>query len=222
MSVFTNQFCEACGGPGTVLSSDGWNLCMPHFVTARPSRKHFDRVTGEPIPAPPGAPADEPLSALGLRVPPAPEVVVQPADPIPGVHAFGCLSFRPGHRVHWVQGLRSANERDGHESCHVVAASEDGWFTLEMIHSGERRRVWHHSPEVIVARTGRVLSFNEKWQTLRGGGSVISIGFKASPCVHEEATGPLHERLETHGGFSISGPEALRLIGGGDGSGAST
>jgi hypothetical protein len=47
-----------------------------------------------------------------------------------------------------------------------------------------------------------------------GGGSTnyISITQNPRPCVFEEPDGELHELMETHGGFSISGEEALRRI----------
>ena len=64
MGSFTNIYCEACGQLGDILSADGWNTCMVHYVLAKPSRKRFDRVTGEAIPLPAGAPPDEPLQQL--------------------------------------------------------------------------------------------------------------------------------------------------------------
>ena len=64
MGSFTNIYCEACGQRGDILSADGWNTCMVHYVLAKPSRKRFDRVTGEAIPLPAGAPPDEPLQQL--------------------------------------------------------------------------------------------------------------------------------------------------------------
>ena len=128
-----------------------------------------------------------------------PEVLVKPADPIPGVHAFGCQSFRIGHRVHAMQGVRSADVYGEYESCVIVEITADGWFTLEMLGTGERRRYWHHDLARIVERAGSRLSLNERWHTLRIGGKPISISREPSPCVHEEAGEPPDEGLETHG-----------------------
>lgn len=71
MTAVTNIFCEACGGPGRIVSADGWNLCMEHFMLPTPSRKRFDRRTGTPIPLPEGAPPDEPLLVLAEEVRPS-------------------------------------------------------------------------------------------------------------------------------------------------------
>lgn len=64
MAIFTNVYCEACGQPGDILSADGWNTCHLHTVHRRPSRKRFDRTSGEAIPLPPGAPPDELLQQV--------------------------------------------------------------------------------------------------------------------------------------------------------------
>ena len=64
MGSFTNIYCEACGQPGDILSADGWNTCHPHAVLPKPSRKRFDRTSGEAIPLPPGAPPDEPMQQV--------------------------------------------------------------------------------------------------------------------------------------------------------------
>jgi hypothetical protein len=70
MTRITNIFCEACGGPGTIVTADGWNLCMEHFTLPKPSRKRFDRRTGEAIPLPAGSPPDEPLLVRSEEVRP--------------------------------------------------------------------------------------------------------------------------------------------------------
>ena len=71
MTLVTNRYCEACGGPGMIVSADGWNLCMEHFMLPKPSMKRFDRRTGEPIPRPEGAAIDEPLLVLADEVRPS-------------------------------------------------------------------------------------------------------------------------------------------------------
>jgi hypothetical protein len=71
MTTFTDIFCEACGEPGRIVSADGWNLCMEHFMLPKPSRKRFDRRTGEAIPLPQGESPDEPLLVLAEEVRPS-------------------------------------------------------------------------------------------------------------------------------------------------------
>lgn len=132
-----------------------------------------------------------------------------------------CKSFGAGHRVHWVQGMRSNRDTEPgrFEPCEVIEASDDGWFTLVLTETGEERRLWNHDPDEVHELIGRkCLEINLRWSVLHqrqsSGGSTryLSVRPVQSPCVFEEPSGPLHEQLLTHGGFSISGPEALRLL----------
>ena len=146
-----------------------------------------------------------------------------PADSDPGteihVDMARCQSWAAGHRVHWVQGLRSANsDTDPYVDCRVTDASDDGRFTLVVTATGEEFQFWNHDPVLVRGLVGRPnLELNQRWSILRqrtsgGWGSHVSLRSTPSSCVFEEPTGPLHEQLQTHGGFSISGPDALRLI----------
>ncbi|MBU6328987.1 MAG: hypothetical protein KGR18_03415, partial [Acidobacteria bacterium] len=87
---------------------------------------------------------------------------------------------------------------------------------LVLLDTGERKRRWHHSVLALRSGVGRRLRVHEGFSIIRftdgSTSSPISISGSATPCVFEEPTGPLHEQLETHGGFSIPGPEALRLL----------
>ena len=135
-----------------------------------------------------------------------------------------CLTYAVGHLVHWIQGLRSVNKGEAahHVPCEIIDVGDDGWFTLVLLDTGERKRRWHHSVSALHARVGLRLRVHEGYWIVRkanGVSSPISISEKHTACVFEDATGPLHERLETHGGFLVSGPEALRLISEHDGSG---
>ena len=131
-----------------------------------------------------------------------------------------CQSWAAGHRVHWVQGLRAANssDTDPYVGCRVTEASDDGRFTLVVTATGEEFQYWNHDPVRVRSLVGRPnLEVNQRWSILRqrtsgGGGGHVSIRSTPSSCVFEDPTGPLHEQLQTHGGFSISGPDALRLI----------
>ena len=128
-----------------------------------------------------------------------------------------CLTYAVGHRVHWVQGLRSVNNGEGrnHVACEITDIGDDGWFTLVLLNTGERKRQWHHSVDALRERVGLRLRVHEGYSIIRkvdGESNPISIASTPNPCVFEEPTGELHEQLETHGGFSISGQEALRRI----------
>ena len=106
-------------------------------------------------------------------------------------------------------------EDSNHVRCAITEIYDDGWFTLELLDTGERKRRWHHSVPALHERVDIRLRVNERYWIIRkvdGPSNPISIYDEQTPCVFEEPTGPLHERLETHGGFSVSGPEALRLI----------
>lgn len=199
---FTNLYCEACGRLGDVLSADGWNTCVRHFLRRSPSWRRFDRTSGEPLPLP-----EPPPSSIELVPPPS-----RADDHRP------CRSFHVGHRVHWIQGLRSVNGGEGANQvpCEITDVTDDGWFTLVLLDTGERKRRWHHSVLALRSRVGRRLCVHEGFSIIRftdsSLSSPISISGTATPCVFEEPTGQLHEQLETHGGFSIPGPEALRLM----------
>lgn len=146
----------------------------------------------------------------------------QPApDPIVETGFEGCHLWVPGHCVHWVQGMR-ANRSDqpgSFEPCTITAVALDGWFTLELAATGESRRYWTHNIAKLKILFGAVaVEINERWSVVHqrqpdwSATHYISITQNPRPCVFEEPTGELHEQLETHGGFSISGQEALRRI----------
>ncbi|NCY17029.1 MAG: hypothetical protein EBX39_09710 [Actinobacteria bacterium] len=100
----------------------------------------------------------------------------------------------------------------------ITEISVDGWFTLVLDEGGESLRYWTHDIEKLRVLFGEDrVEINEHWSVIHqrhGGGSTnyISITQNPRPCVFEEPEGELHELLETHGGFSISGEEALRRI----------
>jgi hypothetical protein len=133
-------------------------------------------------------------------------------------HPNSCLTYAVGHRVHWIQGLRSVNggEDSNQVPCEITDVTDDGWFTLVLLDTGERKRRWHHSVIALRFRVGRRLRVHEGFSIIRyadsSTSSPISISGAATPCVFEEPAGSLIERMETHGGFSIPGPEALRLF----------
>ena len=140
----------------------------------------------------------------------------EPSEEMAESYPKPCLTYAIGHRVHWIQGLHSVNKGEdaNHVPCEITEISDDGWFTLVLTRTGEQKRRWHHSVEALRDRVDLRLRVHERYWIIRkvsGPSNPISISKEHTSCVFEEPTGPLHERLETHGGFSVSGPEALRL-----------
>jgi hypothetical protein len=104
-------------------------------------------------------------------------------------------------------------------ACTITDISVDGWFTLVLEEGGESLRYWTHDIEKLRVLFGEDrVEINEHWSVIhqrqpdRTATNYISITQNPRPCVFEEPEGELHEQLETHGGFSISGEEALRRI----------
>jgi len=101
----------------------------------------------------------------------------------------------------------------------ITEISFDGWFTLVLAEGGESLRYWTHDIEKLRVLFGEDrVEINERWSVIhqrqldRTATNYISITQNPRPCVFEEPAGELHEQLGTHGGFSISGQEALRRI----------
>ena len=138
-----------------------------------------------------------------------------------GLRPRYCQSWVPGHKVHWVQGMRSnrSDQPGSYVPCTITEISVDGWFTLVLEEGGESLRYWTHDIEKLRVLFGEDrVEINEHWSVIhqrqpdRTATNYISITQAPRPCVFEEPEGELHEQLETHGGFSISGEEALRRI----------
>jgi len=134
-------------------------------------------------------------------------------DPTIPIDPTRCQCWAAGHRVHWVQGLRAANS-GGYTACLITEADDDGHFTVIVRASGEELRLWHHDATRLRSLVDQPLvEINEQWWILRQN-SLGHWSFRKtpSPCVFTEPSGPLHEQLQTHGGFSVSGPAALRML----------
>ena len=140
-----------------------------------------------------------------------------------------CQSFTAGHRVPWVQAQRArrADPPDHYIECEIIDASDDGWITVVLSSTGESIRFWNHEPQRLRHLVGLAgLEINPRWSILcrrysGGRDTFVSLGRTCDTCVFEEPTidpaqdlaDALFDRLQTHGGFTISGPEALRLLG---------
>lgn len=138
-----------------------------------------------------------------------------PRRRIPDPHRLGCTSYAPGHHVHWVQSLRTAND---------YAVSAASWRGLLIDIDGElltvtadddRRlvRFRHHDPERLAAAAylPTAVLVNDQFAILRIGSYCFSVlrdeGEALGACptdeLPEDATdAQLAERVNTHGGFS--------------------
>ena len=122
-----------------------------------------------------------------------------------------CRSSAPGHKVHSVQAQRA---RDGsYEFCRVLDVEDDGWFTVEQF--GEVHRLWHHDAALVsdVVVPGFRGTANLQWCIVIFEHNYMSLSDTGSLCVVNPPTGTPEQQLKTHGGFTISGLEALRLYG---------
>lgn len=139
-----------------------------------------------------------------------------PRRPIPDAHRLGCTSYSPGHTVHWMQALRTANDYA------VSAASWRGLLTsidgevLTVRAEADRRGVQfrHHDPERLAAAAylPTAVVINDQFAILRIGSYCFSVlrdaGEALGPCptdlLSDDATdAQLVERINTHGGFSV-------------------
>lgn len=138
-----------------------------------------------------------------------------------------CARYAPGHRTHLIQA-KLARDADPAEYRHgtVMSVQDDGWITVDV--DGAALRFWNHDPAWVrccfresggqVGLPGRHLL-----HALRGDGR------RACICVSDHGPTPcgppstadsnpagLHHQALTHGGFLISGIEALRHLHGTD------
>ena len=92
---------------------------------------------------------------------------------LPALSRFGCTSFRPGHNVHWIQALHSANKAE-------VAAQT--WSGQILTFEGEVLTVRkpdnslilfrNHDPArliVILEHIGAEITVNDQFKILRAG-----------------------------------------------------
>lgn len=122
-----------------------------------------------------------------------------------------CQSSAAGHKVHWVQAQRARG--GSYEFCRVLNVEDDGWFTIEQF--GEVHRLWHHDAALVseVVVPGFRATANLQWCIVIFDSHNMSVSDTESPCVFTAPTGTPEEQIKTHGGFTISGPEALGLYG---------
>ncbi len=132
-----------------------------------------------------------------------------------------CGLYLPGHEVHWVQGLRSANDIETpREDGHLIAVEDDGTIVFKV--GATIERAWNHEPQRIAtfaAKSGDRVILQRRWHILgvpRGEGrtSLFCIGDPDDhrECPLEPPTGdPLDLLVET-GGLSMRAADAIEYF----------
>src|ERR1700738_4629600 len=97
-----------------------------------------------------------------------------------------CLSYRPGHHVHWIHARKSWTESG--PTCGVALGAnsidDDGWVTFTIRTDGDRVAVrgWTHDPQRLRS-LGRAGTWQPRWNLLRFGSTPIYLATdEPSPC----------------------------------------
>ena len=136
------------------------------------------------------------------------------AGEICAIDSHECKAFAPGHQWHFIQVTRSwDDERGFYQPCEVVACSNEGWLTVQINGESESQSLWTHDPERGRRFVGEAnLEINRSFSLIRTAGEIyLCVAEKVSRCIVESASGTLLDQLLSHGGFTVSGREALRL-----------
>lgn len=124
-----------------------------------------------------------------------------------------CKAFIPGHQWHFIQVTHSwDHEQRVYRGGAVTACSADGWLTIHIEGESETRSLWTHDPERGRGFVDEAdLEINLGYSLLRNAkNNYLCVAKEISSCVVEAASGSLFDQLLSHGGFTVSGPEALR------------
>jgi hypothetical protein len=133
-----------------------------------------------------------------------------------------CAMYTPGHQVHFIQAKLSwEGDPLKYRSGTLVSVEDDGWITVEV--DGAEVCVWNHEPArarhrieaadgLVVLREPHVLA-----TPTANGNALFSISDAVTACVPPSAEADnspagLHKQVLTHGGFMISGIEAVRHL----------
>ncbi|HEV1998384.1 MAG TPA: hypothetical protein VGR61_09690 [Candidatus Dormibacteraeota bacterium] len=132
-----------------------------------------------------------------------------------------CALYTPGHLVHWIQA-RIAREGDPtkREDGTLVSVADNGWITVDV--AGEVRRFWTHDPvrarhnfeasggQVGLPGVGLLHAPTAEGRfCIRVADEEQGVTPCASPSMAGSGRAGLVQQLMSHGGFSISGQEAL-------------
>lgn len=132
-----------------------------------------------------------------------------------------CALYTPGHQVHIIQAKLARDEPDGYHTGTVVSVEDDGWITVEL--GGETSRFWSHDPawarHCFDESSGHVGL--PGWSLLHarsanGGRYCICVSTDgptpcAPPSTADSSPTGLFEQAMTHGGFTVSGLDAVSL-----------
>lgn len=142
-----------------------------------------------------------------------------------------CKLYTPGHRTHLIQATLArdgdpANYRHGE----VISVQDDGWISVDV--DGRAMRIWNHAP----AWVRRCFQESDGHVGLPGWNLLHAPrrdGRRACICVSHDGPTPcappstaslspagLHGQTLTHGGFLISGIDAVRHLHDDDGTGS--
>ena len=138
---------------------------------------------------------------------------------LPDWSRFGCTSYRPGHNVHWIQALHSANKAEvAAQTWSGQIVTVDGELLTVRQPDGSLKRFRNHDPArlvIILEHMGVDITVNDQFKILRAGITPAgSFGFSVQPdsgeplgpCptgdLHSDAADQLLAGIRTHGGFS--------------------
>ena len=124
-----------------------------------------------------------------------------------------CKAFTAGHQWHFIQVTHSwDHEQRVYQPCAVTESSTDGWLTIHIEGESETRLLWTHDPERGRGFVDEAnLEINLGYSLLRNAkNNYLCVAEEISSCVVDAASGSLFDQVLSHGGFIVSGPEALR------------
>jgi len=124
-----------------------------------------------------------------------------------------CGYYLAGHEVHWIQGLKAANDLDqAAVPALLVSVSDDGALVVDA--QGETLSLWNHEPHrlrLLAGRNGGAVSLQMRWSILWTPSATGRYGFSVcdraraywKPCPSEPPAGEWFELASEAGGFSL-------------------
>jgi hypothetical protein len=150
---------------------------------------------------------------------------MKPSEAVPGcVGHLECALYAPGHRTHTIQAkLARDDDPAKYRNGTLVEVADDGWITVDV--DGKHFRFWNHEPARAricfkqaggrVGLPGHSLLHAPHSEGRRYCFSVSDDG--PTPCTLLSTAGSsptgLFEQVLSHGGFLVSGAEAVRHLG---------
>jgi len=144
------------------------------------------------------------------------------AIPDPLDHAI-CDLYKPGHQPHFIQAkLAWEDDPAKYRNGTLMSVADDGWITVEV--GGELLRFWNHEPararicfEQAGGRVGVPGHSLLHAPSTGGGNYCFSVSTDGpTPCAPPSTAGSspagLFQQAMSHGGFTVSGIEAVRHL----------